>query len=49
MTKASLVFGAGDECSYWPPSGGKFSLDIFRMNTSGDKINLKEQLNNVGE
>lgn len=47
MTKVSLFFGAGAECSYGLPSGGKFALDIFRMNTSDDKINLKEQLNNV--
>lgn len=47
MAKVSLFFGAGAECSYGLPSGGKFALDIFRMNTSYDKINLKEQLNNV--
>ncbi|MDU5108405.1 hypothetical protein [Clostridium sp.] len=29
------------------PSGAKFALDIFRMNTSNDKINLKEQLNSI--
>ncbi|MBE6052650.1 MAG: hypothetical protein E7212_01860 [Clostridium sartagoforme] len=47
MTKVSLFFGAGAECSYGLPSGGKFALDIFRMNTSDDKVNLKEQLCNV--
>lgn len=47
MTKVSLFFGAGAESSYGLPSGGKFALDIFRMNTGEDKIILKEQLNNV--
>lgn len=47
MTKVSLFFGAGAEASYGLPSGGKFALDIFRMNTSDDKSILKEQLNNI--
>lgn len=37
----SLFFGAGAECSYGLPSGGKFALDIFRMNTADDKAELK--------
>lgn len=47
MKTISLFFGAGAECSYGLPSGGKFALDIFRMNTIKDKETLKLQLNNV--
>ena len=41
MSKISLFFGAGAECSYGLPSGGKFALDIFRMSTGEDKTKLK--------
>lgn len=44
MKKIALFFGAGAECSYGLPSGGKFALDIFRMNTTKDKEVLKNQL-----
>ncbi|WP_238886914.1 SIR2 family protein [Clostridium sp. YIM B02551] len=47
MKKVALFLGAGAECSYGLPSGGKFALDIFRMNTSKDKDSLKNQLKNV--
>lgn len=47
MKKIALFFGAGAECSYGLPSGGKFALDIFRMNTSKDKEVLKSQLSEV--
>ncbi|GAB6169554.1 hypothetical protein JCM1393_20140 [Clostridium carnis] len=49
MEKISFFFGAGAECSYGLPSGGKFALDIFRMNTAKDKEILKQQLNNVDQ
>lgn len=49
MKKVSLFFGAGAECSYGLPSGGKFALDIFRMSNSEDKANLREQLNRVNK
>lgn len=45
MKKLALFFGAGAECSYGLPSGGKFALDIFRMDTAKDKEILKKQLN----
>lgn len=45
----SLFFGAGAECSYGLPSGGKFALDIFRMNTADDKAELKKQLLEVNK
>ncbi len=35
--KISLFFGAGAEISYGLPSGGKFALDIFRMDSNIDK------------
>lgn len=47
MKNISLFFGAGAECSYGLPSGGKFALDIFRMSTVKDKEEVKKQLNNV--
>lgn len=47
MGKISLFFGAGAECSYGLPSGGKFALDIFKMDTVKDKKILKEQIQNV--
>src|SRR5471030_2138194 len=47
MKKLALFFGAGAECSYGLPSGGKFALDIFRMSTSKDNEILRKQINNV--
>lgn len=47
MKKISLFFGAGAECSYGLPSGGKFALDIFRMATVKDKETFKVQLSSV--
>lgn len=47
MKKLALFFGAGAECSYGLPSGGKFALDIFRMDTAKDKEILKKQINNI--
>ncbi|MGN9135198.1 hypothetical protein ACTNDG_07150 [Clostridium sp. HCP1S3_B4] len=47
MKKIALFFGAGAEYSYGLPSGGKFALDIFRMNTNEDKENFKKQLREI--
>lgn len=47
MKSIALFFGAGAECSYGLPSGGKFALDIFRMNTSKDKEELKKQIHDI--
>lgn len=47
LKKISLFFGAGAECSYGLPSGGKFALDIFRMSTVKDKEEFKAQLNDI--
>lgn len=35
--KISLFFGAGAECSYGLPSGGKFAVEIFRQDITQDK------------
>ncbi|MFH4671842.1 hypothetical protein [Vibrio alginolyticus] len=42
MSKVSLFFGAGAEIGYGLPSGGKFALDIFRMDVAEDKKRLRE-------
>ncbi|WP_315081131.1 hypothetical protein [uncultured Clostridium sp.] len=47
MKNIVLFFGAGAECSYGLPSGGKFALDIFRMDTLKDKESVKSQINNI--
>ncbi len=47
MKNIALFFGAGAECSYGLPSGGKFALDIFRMDTLKDKEAVKNQINNI--
>lgn len=47
MKKIALFFGAGAELSYGLPSGGKFALDIFRMNTDKDKKEFKTQIKNI--
>lgn len=47
MKKISLFFGAGAECSYGLPSGGKFALDIFKMSTVKDKETFKAQLSSI--
>jgi len=45
--KIGLFFGAGAEIAYGLPSGGRFALDIFRMNTTKDKNQFKEMLKKV--
>ncbi|HPY75533.1 MAG TPA: hypothetical protein PLB63_09020 [Planctomycetota bacterium] len=44
--KIGLFFGAGAEIAYGLPSGGRFALDIFRMDAAQDK---KEFKNLVGK
>lgn len=45
--KISLFFGAGAEINYGLPSGGKFALDIFKMDTSEDKIKFKSDRDKI--
>ncbi len=45
----ALFFGAGAEMSYGLPSGGKFALEIFRMDVSGDKNDFNEKRKMVAE
>lgn len=45
--KIGLFFGAGAEIAYGLPSGGRFALDIFRMDSSQDKKEFKELLEKV--
>lgn len=47
--KISLFFGAGAELSYGLPSGGKFALDIFRMDSNPDKQNFREIRDNLNK
>lgn len=47
MKKVGLFFGAGAEIAYGLPSGGRFALDIFRMDTAKDKHDFKEMLKDV--
>lgn len=42
--KIGLFFGAGAEISYGLPSGGRFALDIFKMDNSNDKATFKKML-----
>ena len=39
----ALFFGAGAEMAYGLPSGGKFAIDIFRMDVTEDKKTFKDQ------
>lgn len=49
MKDISLFFGAGAEMCYGLPSGGKFALDIFRMDTVEDKKNFRLQRENINK
>ncbi|MDW1604982.1 MULTISPECIES: hypothetical protein [unclassified Vibrio] len=49
MSKVSLFFGAGAEIGYGLPSGGKFALDIFRMDVAEDKKRLREAREKVNK
>ena len=39
--KIGLFFGAGAEIAYGLPSGGRFALAIFRMDSTKDKKEFK--------
>lgn len=41
-----LFFGAGAEMGYGLPSGGKFAIELFRLDPSAEKQALREQLQN---
>ena len=45
--KISLFFGAGAEIGYGLPSGGKFALDIFKMDTTQDKKDFRTDRENI--
>ncbi len=45
--KVGLFFGAGAEIAYGLPSGGRFALDIFRMDAKEDKAAFKEKRNKI--
>jgi hypothetical protein len=45
--KIGLFFGAGAEIAYGLPSGGRFALDIFSMDSTQDKKEFKEMLGKV--
>lgn len=42
MLNIGFLFGAGAECGYGLPSGGKFALDIFRQDVSKSKNEFKK-------
>jgi hypothetical protein len=41
-----LFFGAGAEIGYGLPSGGKFAIELFRLDPSQEKQALRDQLQN---
>lgn len=45
--KIGLFFGAGAEIAYGLPSGGRFALDIFRMDSTQDKKEFKKLLGKI--
>lgn len=45
--KIGLFFGAGAEIAYGLPSGGRFALDIFRMDSTDDKKEFKKLLGKI--
>lgn len=45
--KIGLFFGAGAEIAYGLPSGGRFALDIFRMDSTKDKKEFKALLGKI--
>ena len=47
MKKIGLFFGAGAEIAYGLPSGGRFALDIFRMDSTPDKKEFKKLLGEI--
>lgn len=49
MKKVSLFFGAGAEINYGLPSGGKFALDIFKMDSTPDKKEFREERDKINK
>jgi len=45
--KIGFLFGAGAEIAYGLPSGGRFALDIFKMDPTPEKEKFREMLKNV--
>lgn len=45
--KLGLFFGAGAEISYGLPSGGKFAIDIFRLDPTAEKQKLRTELQSI--
>jgi hypothetical protein len=45
--KVGLFFGAGAEIAYGLPSGGRFALEIFRMDSTTDKKDFKALLGKI--
>ena len=45
--KIGLFFGAGAETPYGLPSGGTFAIELFRLDTTGEKQKLRTDLQNV--
>lgn len=43
----SYFVGAGAECSYGLPDGGKFALDLFRYDSSKDKESFRKKRDSV--
>lgn len=39
----SYFVGAGAECAYGLPDGGKFALDLFRYDSSKDKESFRKK------
>ena len=49
MNKISLFFGAGAEIGYGLPSGGKFALDIFKIDTAEDKKKFRSDRDKINK
>lgn len=49
MNKISLFFGAGAEIGYGLPSGVKFALDIFKIDTAEDKKKFRSDRDKINK
>lgn len=47
MKTIAYFCGAGAECGYGLPSGGKFALDMFRQDVTADKDTVKKRRNDI--
>ncbi|MGL6309989.1 hypothetical protein ACSZMD_09325 [Aeromonas veronii] len=47
MSKVAVFFGAGAEIGYGLPSGGKFALDIFKMDVAPDKKKFRDSRDSI--